>query len=107
MSISTAKAGETQPPEQSISAKKMRRQAQDIVSECHEQLIELDRRFVRCAFDGGLISGKEAENWLVALDAGERRKGQMKALIIEHYSNGLISQDKVTALFRLLKLEGA
>jgi len=107
MSISTAKRGETQPPKSRKCADKMRKEAQDIVSECREHLKNLDRRFVLFAFEGGLIDAKEAEEWLVALDAGERRRGQMKSLIIEHYTAGKLSVDKVETLFRVLELEGA
>ena len=107
MSICTGKAGETQSPESPQNAQNMRKQAQDIVAECHERLRNLDRRFVLFAFEGGLISGQEAEEWLIALDAGERRRGQMKSLIIEHYTAGKLSADKVEHLFRVFDLGGA
>jgi len=108
MSICTAKAGETQPPTNSHSAEKMRSEAQYIVSECKERLRNLDRRFVLIAFEGGLISGKAAEAWLEQIDAGQsRRKGEIKSLIIEHYTAGKLSADNVAELFRLMELEAA
>jgi hypothetical protein len=86
----------------------MRQEAQHIVSQCNEHLRNLDRRFVLIAFEGGLISGKEAEAWLEEIDADQpRRRGQIKSLIIEHYTAGKLSADKVSELFRLMKLEGA
>jgi len=107
MSTYTAKVGETQSPTPPQNKQNLRAQAQDIVGECHERLRNLDRRFVLLAFEGGLISGKEAEEWLIALDAGERRRGQMKSLIIEHYTHGKLSAEKVEHLFRVFDLGGA
>jgi len=107
MTICTAKRGETQPPADTKSAEKMQREAQHFVSKCKKHLRKIDRRFVLLAFEGGIISGKEAEAWLLAIDAGERRESEMKALIIDHYSHGKLSAEKVETLFRVLELEGA
>ena len=107
MSICTGKAGETQPPSNTKSAEKMQHQAQHIVSKCKKHLRNIDRRFVLLAFEGGIISGKEAEAWLLDIDAGERRESQMKALIIEHYTHGKLSAEKVEHLFRVFDLGGA
>ena len=107
MSICTGKAGETQSPASPQNTQKLRTQAQDIVDECHDRLRNLDRRFVLLAFEGGLISGNEAEEWLLDIDAGGRRRGQMKSLIIQHYTAGKLSADKVEHLFRVFDLGGA
>jgi hypothetical protein len=70
-------------------------------------LRNIDRRFVLTAFDSGIISAKEAEAWLLDIDAGERRPGQMKALLIQQYTAGELSREAVEELFWLFELEGA
>lgn len=107
MSVCTGKAGEMQPPTAPKCARKMRKEAQDIVSKCQYHLENLDRRFVLIAFEGGLISGKEAEAHLTEIEAGRRPKGAIKSLIIEHYAHGKLSADKVTELFERMELGGA
>jgi len=107
MSIDTAKRGDNQSPSIPKCADKRRRAAQDIVSDCKKRLRDLDRRFVRIAFDGGLISADEAETWLLVIEAGERRKADMKSLLIQEYSAGKLSREAVQELFWLLELEGA
>ena len=104
MTINSAEPGEKQSPKNTISEQIAHSRTQYVVSRYNEKLRDLDRRFVLCAFESGLISGEHAESWLTQIEAGHRPKGAIKSLIIDHYAHGKLSADKVAELFKRLDL---